>query len=734
MSTTEVNPANVNTESLDTALQHALTETLYFMAMDIVSSERQVSVSLLADRLGISAGTAVELVDRMEEEKLIGPATDGQPREIYSALGSQLLAAALDPGHTPQTPFDEVAGLPSAEDLNAIAAMPAELRSSSLTILPADEEVTADDNWCPECGHPRDACRCAKEKGAGADASATPAKPEEIRMIVRSKLFPSPTNPRKSFPVAGLEELAASIKEQGLISPLVVRWAPGKDGSELYEIVAGERRYRALGILETPDAPCIVRNLSNQQVVEIQLIENLQRVDVHPMEEAAGYAQIMAIRGHIEAKHGQTDDDHKHSVKYIAKAVGKSMSYVWQRLKLLALSTAVAEAFRNGELSPSHAIDCARLEPDDQADYLRVFRDSTRNGYGFSVRHMRDWIDKHVRIDLTRAPFKLNDAGLVPGVVACTGCTKCSLGQPELFEGLTDRQDDEQQHKRKKGEKKSAVCMDRGCYQQKLDAHVEIRAASIADEYGQDIGDVLRVYGGEYYERDDNQQNLLPKAGYTHTGYIEVKDKEYCGHATLAVIAAGKGIGEKKWVCIDTRCPVHGKEIKGSSTSGSSTNDEERRRRKAAELEKRVRAAAMATILQGSRKAARAEKKLLTDADLRVVTFYAFDRLGNDVLVPVCKMLKWEATQRPQDTYAHLMHTVEDKVMSLSRGRLAQLLLLCAMASELRVNTYSKIEDPRTLGPIAERYGVDLAEMRKLMAPPNKKAKKKAAATAAGGL
>jgi len=165
------------------------------------------------------------------------------------------------------------------------------------------------------------------------------ATAEGQRMVAVSELRPSGFNPRRSFSEDQLEELAASIRERGLVQPIVVR--PTQDEAEPYEIVAGERRWRAAQLARLHQVPVVVRSLSDQEAVEIAIIENVQREDLNAIEEAEGYRLLMN-------GHGYTQDD-------LAKVIGKSRSHLANTLRLLKLPQNVQELVRVGEISAGHA-------------------------------------------------------------------------------------------------------------------------------------------------------------------------------------------------------------------------------------------------------------------------------------------------------------------------------------------------------------------------------------------
>lgn len=170
------------------------------------------------------------------------------------------------------------------------------------------------------------------------------ARPESaelqgIRAAPIESLRPNPNQPRRRFDAANLAELEESIREKGIIQPLIVRPDPGNP--EGFEIVAGERRWRAAQNARLHEVPVIVKNFSDSEVLEIAIIENIQRAELSPVEEALGYKQLMERFGHTQEK--------------IAEALGKSRSYIANLLRLLSLPEEVREMLESGALSVGHA-------------------------------------------------------------------------------------------------------------------------------------------------------------------------------------------------------------------------------------------------------------------------------------------------------------------------------------------------------------------------------------------
>jgi len=166
-----------------------------------------------------------------------------------------------------------------------------------------------------------------------------PARRRGDMFVPIEKIEANPDQPRRLFRPEDLEELAASIKEKGVLQPLIVRNNPRKP--ESYEIVAGERRWRAAQMAQLHQLPVLVRDYSDTEVLEIAIIENIQRADLNAIEEAAGYRQLMDRFGHTQEK--------------LAEALSKSRSYIANLMRLLQLPEEVLDMVRSGQLSAGHA-------------------------------------------------------------------------------------------------------------------------------------------------------------------------------------------------------------------------------------------------------------------------------------------------------------------------------------------------------------------------------------------
>jgi ParB family chromosome partitioning protein len=172
-------------------------------------------------------------------------------------------------------------------------------------------------------------------------APSAPAEPGP-RLIPIELIQRNPGQPRQHFDEAELQDLADSIRRHGVLQPILVR--PISGSAERYEIVAGERRWRAAQKAGLHALPVVVRELDEAEVLEIAIIENVQRSDLNPIEEAAGYQQLMT-------RFGRTQQD-------VAEVVGKSRPHIANMLRLLTLPAAIQEMVRDGRLSAGHARAC----------------------------------------------------------------------------------------------------------------------------------------------------------------------------------------------------------------------------------------------------------------------------------------------------------------------------------------------------------------------------------------
>ena len=267
----------------------------------------------------------------------------------------------------------------------------------------------------------------------------------EFQYIAIDTITESATNPRQTFEESKLAELAESIRTNGLIQPITVR--PLTQG---FEIVAGARRFRAAQLAEQFSLPARIVDIDDTQALEWQLVENSQRVDVHPYEEAQGFKRLLDMSGY--------------SVAALVEKSGKSAAHVYARLTLLQLEPSIAEAFSAERITASHANLLARLPQEHQTTaYDQCWRKDwqDKEPHLLPAKHLAAWIQTNLYLSLADAPFSKEDPTLNPTAGACVTCPRRSGFNTFLF---ADVQGDQ--------------CLDAPCFQTKVNAHLDREIAA----------------------------------------------------------------------------------------------------------------------------------------------------------------------------------------------------------------------------------------------------------------
>jgi len=393
-----------------------------------------------------------------------------------------------------------------------------------------------------------------------------------VAMVPLADIAPSATNPRKTFDKIALEELTESVRQHGVLQPILVRrwpadrkWPTALGGAaklpaNAYEVVAGERRLRAAVGASLPEIPVLVRDLDDTAVIEIQVIENLQRTDLHPLDEAEGYSRLLS------AKSG-------YDVARIAERVGRSVSYVYDRLKLMALVEDARELFRSGALPAGHAIILSRLKPEDQARALRRDED----GLGGLWSHERLLFNPDddgdeapaagTVVDKYRQALKPVSAKELQSWVDANVRLAAEEADRMLFPELVDTV--------------SAAA-------ERAEQVVRITHETLTPEAAKAGPKIIL---GRSWKRADGQHG-----------------SKACGHSVIGTIEIGPARGEVLRVCVDKqRCTVHWNDLikarkkreKDVATSGAKGEDREALRRSRADEDARRRDAEAARWVRG---------------------------------------------------------------------------------------------------------------------------------------
>jgi ParB/RepB/Spo0J family partition protein len=282
-----------------------------------------------------------------------------------------------------------------------------------------------------------------------------------------------------------MDELAADVKQHGIISSLVVR----RSDSGRFEIVAGERRFHAAKIAGLEEVPVSIVTLNDQEVIEIQLSENIQRSDTHPMEEAFAIERLQSVYQNMDE---------------IALRMGKSKAFVYKRLKLLSLIEPMREIFLANKCTAQQAVDIASLSAESQNDFYQEYCSDWREDVDFEMPDTTRVLNQF-RCDLTEAPFDINDKKLVPEMGACTSCPFNNATLKTLFPEQANE----------------AVCSNKECYKNKCNVNYMVKVLRIFKE---DKPDALLFYGSpdkfEDLIRRMPEAAAMPQYNYYRVGTL----------------------------------------------------------------------------------------------------------------------------------------------------------------------------------------------------------------------
>lgn len=237
----------------------------------------------------------------------------------------------------------------------------------------------------------------------------------------------------------GLKELANSIIMKGVISPILLMPDQSKPGN--YVLICGERRYKASMIAGKKEIPSFIREMSEQEAFELQITENLQRKDVHPIKEANGFKYIM-------------ERNPETTTAELGLRFGKSETYILQRLKLNDLIAEAKKDFLANKMILGHALIIAKLTAVHQKECIDEISNQ-HDGYG-TVTELENYVSRQIMQNLSEAPFSKEDADLITKAGACTTCFKRSGASPMLFPEL----------------KQKDCCIDRNCFLAKCNKFV----------------------------------------------------------------------------------------------------------------------------------------------------------------------------------------------------------------------------------------------------------------------
>jgi len=501
-------------------------------------------------------------------------------------------------------------------------------------------------------------------------SSAIPPTMSAFQDIPLNHIQESKTNPRRTFDEAKLAELAGNIRQHGVLQPVLVRPLPG--GAEgFFELVAGARRYRASKIAERETVPATVRELTDTECLELQLIENLQRADVHELDEARGYATLMQLQPET------------YTVETLAEKIGRSEKYVYARLRLMQLIQEAQDAFYTGRLTVAHAFEIARLQPNDQSRALQecfphhktaaaILKDGKAEAV--TVRQLRAWVEQEIHLDLTNAPFDPQDESLLPPAGSCAKCPKRTGNNPLLFPEVRQK----------------SICTDRACYRTKIEALVRLRVKPL-EEKGEKP---LLVSLAPTWQAKQRNPDVL------YEGHYRTAKKAECPQTRPAVVIDGADAGKVLHVCRDEKCKVH------AGVTRYEASPKERAARAKDLLAERAEKLTRVRMLNAIRQKLPAT---LSRPDLEMAALDYFERLGHDNHRRLCRVYGREEKKSKNAWGGNSVDykTITEKaVREMNTSDVQHFLIVCSLVSDLYCPGYN----PRQ--PLAKDSNLAQAAMR----------------------
>ncbi len=511
------------------------------------------------------------------------------------------------------------------------------------------------------------------------EAKALPLAGSSIQEIPLENIRESSSNPRRLFDEAQLRELAANIQLHGVLQAILVR--PSLDGADgIYELVVGARRFRASKLAGKNTIPATVRNLTDAEAQELRLIENLQRSNIHELDEGIGYRSLIDLRPDF------------YTVETIAAQVAKSPSYVKGRISLTDLIPAAQTSFYDGRLTVAHALEIARLQPRDQERALMecfpghrstgsILKD--RKAEALTVRQLREWIEREIHLDLKNAPFDTQDPNLLPAAGACSTCPKRTGNNPLLFPEI----------------KNKSLCMDPTCHQTKVQAFVQLLVGPLVKE-GQEPA---RISESPSWQVHTKARNTLYEGQYRHA-----EREGECPHTQVAVVVDGRKAGAVMHVCTDEKCKTH------RQLSHYEISPQEREQRRKLALAVRVQKEARSRILRVVRMKLPAT---LARADFEMVALDYFRRLGHDNHHRLFQVYGWEEKKTKTSWGGNSVDhekLAEARIRAMTAADLNRFIVTCALVPDLYCPGYCSAETlskEANLMRSAVRYKVDASKV-----------------------
>lgn len=392
-------------------------------------------------------------------------------------------------------------------------------------------------------------------------------------------------------------DLIESIREKGVLVPVLARAMKTKTGSEYYEVIAGNRRFTAAKELGLEKIPAQVVEMTDIQAHEAQIVENLQRQDIHPLDEGRAYRELIE----------RSDQE----IGSVAVKVGKSKEYIRQRLLLTNLIEKAAEAYRKGKMFDGHAVLIARLGSNDQA---KALKEVTGRWAPPILSEFKSWIKREIETTLEFQPWLKDEEARVAVGECLPGC---GAKDETLF-----------------GPVRKGACTDSKCWGIKMEKWVEYKIYKA----GENDAVLLKV---------SKEYGIVSKGviGRSEYSSLSFKKKEQCEYAQEAIVAEGEDMGQMMMVCVDPKCAKH----RPSHSEYAPTKAEKAKRKKEAVAKKKREESNIRKFMDGVDKV----EFPLTKKHLDALLDFALSRCGTSYQQPAVKFIGAEVVKKQEKVYSY---------------------------------------------------------------------------------
>lgn len=493
--------------------------------------------------------------------------------------------------------------------------------------------------------------------------------------LALDQVYPSPTNPRKRFDETELNELAASIREHGVMQAILVRPIPGLFTA--YEIVAGERRWRASKLANKETIPVCIRDLSDIVTLQMQIIENSQRSDLHDLEEAKGFKALL-----------DNKDAENWSADQLAEKIGKSRTYIYNSLKLNELCIYAQDMFLDMKFGRETALLIARIPGEKlQTEATKKVMEPDWQGNRLTFKEARKVLRNNFTLKLDSAPFKTTDPDLLPAAGSCKTCPSRSGNAQEAFPDIEN----------------ADVCTNPTCFNDKKAAHIE----------------QLKFAGSNVIEGAEAKR-IMPHSYDLHKDYVKLEAncpgkaesiQKVLGNdaeCVLTIVDPDDGQLVKVAKKIDVTAALQAKGIEVVFTAVRDYSAEEKEKERQFKIENAYRRELMKEV-SISLKANIELDCAFEGFEETIIARSMLESLDHESGKRLLKLLNIPFTteEGPYKARKALLESIAD----MTTPERMVLMMQLALIGEIHANEYSA-GAPENLNQVAEHYGIDHTVIR----------------------